>query len=322
MENTAGYVEYKDYTIHVVANEQTTFMIDTQSTPKIMVRAEDAPFLISYSGDEDAVPGSASTYDLMTDQWVAVSFSRPYLSFYAEYDVDIQIRVWTVFGWGLNPAEVDERIEDYIADNPVSGPVGPKGDTGDTGPAGAVGPQGPKGDKGDAGATGPAGPAGAKGDTGAVGATGPKGDTGAAGPQGAAGATGAAGPANTLSIGTVSSLTPNAAPSASVTGTYPNQKLNLGLPRLVAFQVKSAPVTSIGLLGGTSDTVITWDTPFPDANYTTIPVIEGMSNSLLGGISVVLKPGSKTATSATFTVKSNALLSANTINVVVTAFKI
>lgn len=59
------------------------------------------------------------------------------------------------------------------------------------------------------------GPQGIKGDTGNTGATGPKGDTGATGP------------ANTLSIGTVSAGSPTA---ATITGTAPNQTLNLTLP--------------------------------------------------------------------------------------------
>jgi hypothetical protein len=58
-----------------------------------------------------------------------------------------------------------------------------------------------------------------KGDTGS---TGSKGDTGAAG------ATGAAGPANSLSIGTVSS---GASAAATITGTAPSQTLNLTLPK-------------------------------------------------------------------------------------------
>lgn len=74
-------------------------------------------------------------------------------------------------------------------------------------------PQGDKGAKGDPGA---------KGDTGATGDPGPKGETGATG------ATGPAGPANTLGIGTVTSGTKA---SATITGTAPNQTLNLVLEK-------------------------------------------------------------------------------------------
>lgn len=65
--------------------------------------------------------------------------------------------------------------------------------------------------------------------TGPQGATGPQGNTGAQGPAGPAGAQGLqgpAGPANTLTIGTVSA---GPSPSASITGSAPNQQLNLVL---------------------------------------------------------------------------------------------
>lgn len=80
----------------------------------------------------------------------------------------------------------------------------PKGDVG------PQGPQGPKGDKGEPGLQGPAGPQGTQG---------LKGDTGA---------TGATGPSNTLTIGTVTNGTEA---EASITGTSPNQVLNLVLPQ-------------------------------------------------------------------------------------------
>lgn len=81
------------------------------------------------------------------------------------------------------------------------------------GEVGPVGPQGPKGDKGDKGDTG------AKGD---------KGDTGEQGIQGPKGDKGETGPANTLSIGTV---TKGEEADATITGTSPNQTLNLVLPK-------------------------------------------------------------------------------------------
>lgn len=71
-----------------------------------------------------------------------------------------------------------------------------------------------------------AGPQGPKGDTGATGPT---------GPTGATGATGATGPANSLSIGTVTSGTAD----ATITGTAPSQTLNLTLP-IASFVVKGA----------------------------------------------------------------------------------
>ena len=71
----------------------------------------------------------------------------------------------------------------------------------------------------------PQGAQGVKGDTGAQGEIGPQGETGA---TGATGATGPAGPANTLTIGTVTKGTDAA---ATITGSAPNQTLNLVLPK-------------------------------------------------------------------------------------------
>jgi hypothetical protein len=60
---------------------------------------------------------------------------------------------------------------------------------------------------------------------------GPMGPQGPQGIQGAPGNDGADGPANTLTIGTVSTLTPGSSATATVTGTAPNQTLNLGIPQ-------------------------------------------------------------------------------------------
>lgn len=119
----------------------------------------------------------------------------------------------------------------------IQGEKGEKGDQGERGPQGVQGPQGPKGDtgergpKGDTGEQGPQGNKGEKGDTGAKGDKGDTGNTGPQGPQGEKGPkgdTGSVGPANTLSIGTVTS---GATASATITGTSPNQTLNLTLPK-------------------------------------------------------------------------------------------
>lgn len=75
------------------------------------------------------------------------------------------------------------------------------------------------------------GPQGATGATGSVGATGPAGATGSAGatgPAGPAGDIGPSGPANTLAVGTV---TGGATASATITGTAPNQTIDLVLPQ-------------------------------------------------------------------------------------------
>lgn len=84
-----------------------------------------------------------------------------------------------------------------------------------------VGPQGPQGIQGPQGEQGIQGVQGVQGDQG------PKGDTGDTGPKGDKGDQGDPGPANTLSIGTVSNTT--GSPSATITGTSPNQTLNLVL---------------------------------------------------------------------------------------------
>ena len=118
-----------------------------------------------------------------------------------------------------------------------------------------------KGDKGDTGATGPQGPQGPTGATGANGTSAtvavgttttlspgssatvtnsgdttnaifnfgiPQGTQGIQGIQGIQGEQGPAGPANTLTIGTVSG---GSTASATITGTSPNQTLNLVLPK-------------------------------------------------------------------------------------------
>jgi hypothetical protein len=87
------------------------------------------------------------------------------------------------------------------------------------GPQGIQGEQGPKGEKGDTGNTGPQGIQGIQGPRGLQGEKGDKGDTGS---------TGATGPSNTLKIGSVTSGT---TASATITGTSPNQILNLVLPK-------------------------------------------------------------------------------------------
>lgn len=145
-------------------------------------------------------------------------------------------------------------------DTGETGPQGPKGDTGATGPQGPkgdtgdTGPQGPKGDTGPAGtdgadghspvitivngiwhidgistgigAVGPQGEQGPQGIQGIQGPQGPQGLQGLPGEKGDKGDPGATGPANTLTIGTVTSGIES---SATITGEAPNQVLNLVL---------------------------------------------------------------------------------------------
>lgn len=70
----------------------------------------------------------------------------------------------------------------------------------------------------------------------------PRGNTGATGPQGPGGT---AGPANALSIGTV---TTGATPSASITGTAPNQTLNLTLQQSALLSSAKTTLTGNGTL--------------------------------------------------------------------------
>lgn len=83
---------------------------------------------------------------------------------------------------------------------------------------------------------GPAGPAGPQGQAGPA---------GPAGQNGTAGATGPAGPANTLSIGSVST---GATAGASITGSAPNQTLNLTIPQAGLLSSAKTTLTGNGTL--------------------------------------------------------------------------
>lgn len=146
---------------------------------------------------------------------------------------------------------------------------GPKGDTGDTGPQGIQGPRGEQGIPGPQGPTGLTGLQGPKGDPGdsfKIVGTLPsvdylpaptqdnRGDAyiieinglnhlyivigsdtlswyDAGAIEGVKGETGDPGPANSLTIGTVTTLPTGSDATASITGTAPNQVLNLGIPK-------------------------------------------------------------------------------------------
>lgn len=111
------------------------------------------------------------------------------------------------------------------------GDKGEKGDKGEQGDKGETGPQGIQGDKGEKGLrgeTGPQGIQGDKGEQGPRGETGPQGIQGEKGNIGPQGLKGDSGPANTISIGTVES---GEVARATMTGTSPNQTLNLVLPQ-------------------------------------------------------------------------------------------
>ena len=91
---------------------------------------------------------------------------------------------------------------------------------------------------------------------------GPKGDTGANGVQGEPG------PANSLSIGTVTTLYPNSTATATITGEAPNQILNLGIPRGAAGQDGQNGQDGQGVpTGGTAGQVLTKNS---DTDFDTI----------------------------------------------------
>lgn len=115
-----------------------------------------------------------------------------------------------------------------------------------------------KGEKGD------------KGDTGEIGATGPQGDTGPAGPS------------NVLTIGTV---TGGDAASATITGTSPNQVLNLVLPK------GDTGLTGANGQDGVSITTITSGTPTQSGDYTVTPITINKSDSSNVTINVSAKNG-------------------------------
>lgn len=100
----------------------------------------------------------------------------------------------------------------------ATGLKGDKGDQGERGLKGDTGRTGAKGDKGDPGEQGP------KGDTGEKGDLGEKGDPGIAGTDGVDGIS------PNITIGTVTSVPHTSQATATITGEFPNLKLNLEIP--------------------------------------------------------------------------------------------
>lgn len=100
-----------------------------------------------------------------------------------------------------------QEIDIANVDSVLTGPQGPKGDPGERGPAGPQGPQGP---------AGPVGPQGATGATGETGETGPQGPSGVS---------------PTITIGSVSTVSPDTPASVSNSGTESAVILNFEIPR-------------------------------------------------------------------------------------------
>lgn len=160
----------------------------------------------------------------------------------------------------------------------------PKGDTGNTGPTGNTGATGPANtltigtvSTGSAAAsiTGTA-PNQTLNLTVPQGIQGPQGTQGTQGIQGPTGNTGATGPANTLTIGAVTTGTAGSSAAATVTGTAPNQVLNLTIPTGAqgpagagapdATTTVKGSVRLAGDLAGTADSPTVASTFIPTSN--------------------------------------------------------
>lgn len=236
-----------DYTLTITFTDGTTY-----TTPSIRgATGPQGPQ--GEKGDAGAgliITGSVATYNDLPTNLGPSDAGKAYF-----VQADGKLYVWTGTQF---PADGDG--------SQFEGPQGPQGPKGDTGATGATGEQGPKGETGATGPQGEQGIQGPQGPQGEQGIQGVKGDTGSQGPAGAdgysptatvsksgstatititdkngtttasvsdgakgdTGATGAAGPANTLSIGTVQS---GSTAAATITGTSPNQTLNLTLPK-------------------------------------------------------------------------------------------
>ena len=171
-------------------------------------------------------------------------------------------------------------------------------------------------------------PRGDVGATGQQGATGPQGQQGIQGPKGDTGDTGATGPANTLAIGTVTTGAAGSSAAATITGTSPNQTLNLTIPR--GIQGPQGPQGETGPQGpagtGSGDVLgpgtATVDNELVLWNGTTgtsikraafsglVKTASGVASAAVAGTDYVVPSGSITGNAATAT----ALKTARTIN--------
>ena len=137
----------------------------------------------------------------------------------------------------------DGILSYVLSDNPITptpfkvkgtkGDKGDKGDRGIQGPKGATGPQGPIGPTGNTGQQGIQGIKGDKGNRGDTGPQGPRGitgPTGPTGPHGLRGYDGKDGVSPNIKIGTITKLPIGSDPNVTITGEYPNLKLNFDIP--------------------------------------------------------------------------------------------
>lgn len=88
---------------------------------------------------------------------------------------------------------------------------------------------------------------------------------------------------------------------------------------VLAYKAQSVPAITVGQTS--ADVTITWDAPFPDANYTVVPPsVTTTGVTLLGKVGASLK--SKTATGVVVTVTTSALLTAGAAQVHVLAYRV
>ncbi len=161
---------------------------------------------------------------------------------------------------------------------------GRKGSQGDPGPAGQDGADGADGFS-------PVATVTKSGDTATITITDQDGTTTATVSDGAQGNPGAPGPANTLSIGTVQQ---GVTADATITGTSPNQTLNLTLPKGDQGPVGPANSLSIGTVqqGITADATITGTPPNQVLNLSLPKGDPGTAASIAVGNTTTLSPGS------------------------------
>jgi hypothetical protein len=121
----------------------------------------------------------------------------------------------------------------------------------------------------------------------AIGVTGLKGDTGDTGP------------ANSLAIGTVSTVAAGGSATATITGTAPSQTLNLGIPTGATGAANSLAIGTVSTVsaGGSATATITGTAPSQTLNLRLPTGATGAANSLtIGTVSTVAAGGSATAT--------------------------
>lgn len=158
---------------------------------------------------------------------------------------------------------------------PIRGPVGPQGI------------QGVKGDRGDTGSQGHQGAQGVQGAQGLKGDKGDKGDTGSHGIQGPAG------PANVLSIGTVASSPPGSQPAVAIIGSSPAQVLSFTFPQpftnsLSIGTVVDGPSASATITGTAPNQVLNLVLPNPQVVHSTTFITNPQNKTVTVGNSVTL----------------------------------